>query len=57
MAKTEKEKGPLQPPRDSKSVKTETKVARAMEIREGASKAREGKPLAFPSWRSRRAIP
>jgi len=33
------------------------KVERALEIRKGSSKAREGKPLAFPSRRFRKGTP
>jgi hypothetical protein len=42
---------PLPQPREADA--SQKKIERALEIREASSKAREGKPLVFPTRRSR----
>jgi hypothetical protein len=44
---------PLTPPVPRAADKIKTTIERAMEIRQGSAKIREGKPLAFPNQRRR----
>jgi hypothetical protein len=44
---------PIAPPATSKEGAWEKRIERAMEVREGTAKAREGKPVAFPLRRAR----
>jgi hypothetical protein len=51
---TRKQREPvLRPPQKTKDVDWSRKTERALEIRESTAKAREGKPLAFPTRRAR----
>lgn len=44
---------PLAPPKDTTAKLVTEKVQRALEVRESSAKAREGRPLAFPTQRVR----
>jgi hypothetical protein len=49
----EKRTSPLTPPAKREESRSNGKIERALEVRKSSSKAREGKPLAFPTQRHR----